>query len=213
MDSDTHNPLLESAQGHVYLVEDDADMRDSISTILESRNYRVYPYADPERFLQEVSDRPWPCVLLLDMRLPHMSGVHVQSILQERGIDMPIVFVSGESTILQAVTAIQAGAAQFLVKPVSRQALLAAVGKALELEQQKRAQLHARMKQEKLVNRLTPREREVMGCLLRGMGNSEIAGHLGISAATVKQHKAIILIKLDVRTVSELFKLLPGWTG
>ncbi len=195
-------------KGYVYVVEDDVGMRDSIKRILVSQNYRVLAFSDPAKFLEVVSDGPSPCMLLLDMRLPNVTGLFVQNALSERGIDFPIVFMSGESTVLQAVKAIEAGAVQFLVKPVSRTALLEAVQRGLSEDVKRREKQASQQRLDKMMGRLTAREREVLEYVKRGLQNAEIATQLDISVATVKQHKSSIMIKCDVRTFAELLEAL-----
>ncbi len=195
-------------QGYVYVVEDDASIRDSIKRTLISLNYRVLAFSDPAKFLDVVTDKVSPCVLLLDMRLPNCTGLHVQASLQERGVDLPIVFMSGESTVLQAVKAMEAGATKFLVKPVTRAALIDAVTQGLQQDLQRRQKQEARQRVDKLMVRLTAREREVLSWVRKGLANAEIADILGISVATVKQHKSSIMIKFDTKTFAELLESL-----
>ena len=197
-----------STLGYVYVVEDDAGMRDSIKRILIGQKYRVLSFSDPTKFLDLVTDKVSPSMLLLDMRLPNVTGLHVQSVLKERGIQMPIVFMSGESTVLQAVKAIEAGAAQFLVKPVSREALIEAVKHGLQRDVEERKKREALQLVEKRLARLTAREREVLTFVKKGLANADIAENLGISVATVKQHKSSIMIKCDTKTFAELLEFL-----
>lgn len=197
-----------SVEGYVYVVEDDVGMRDSIKRILIGQNYRVLAFSDPIKFLDVVSAKVSPSLLLLDMRLPHVTGLHVQTTLRERGIDMPIVFMSGESTVLQAVNAMKAGAVQFLVKPVSRQDLIDAVKLGLQADVDRRKQMENQQRMNKLLSRLTFRESEVLAFIKRGFSNGDIAQELGITVATVKQHKSNVMIKLDVQTFAELLERL-----
>lgn len=194
--------------GYVYVVEDDASIRDSIKRTLISLNYRVLAFNDPSKFLDVVTDKWSPCMVLLDMRLPNSTGLHVQTALRERELDLPIVFMSGESTVLQAVKAMEAGAAKFLVKPVTRAALVEAVMQGLKQDLERRQKQEARQRVDRLMVRLTPREREVLSHVRKGLANAEIADLLGISVPTVKQHKSSIMIKFDAKTFAELLECL-----
>lgn len=193
--------------GHVFVVEDNQALRESMQRILVSQGYRVQAFEDPLVFLDQVS-RITPAVLLLDMRMPTLTGLEIQARLIERRIDMPVVFVSGLSTVQQAVTALENGALQFLVKPVSREHLLEAVRKGVAVDRERAAKHQRQTAQEGLYARLAPREREVLQLLLAGHGNLYISAKLRIAPATVKQHKSNIKLKLNVDNMAELVTLM-----
>jgi len=194
-------------RGHVFIVDDDRSALASMQRELVSEGYRVYPFENPELFLQYVTPVS-PACLLLDMRLPSMLGVEVQARLKSLGISIPVVFISGESTVQQAVTALESGALQFLTKPFGRVPMLEAVDKAVTYSKSNEAEQIRKRLQQVRVARLAPREREVLDLILAGYANQEISEKMGISYATSKQYKSNIFMKLDVQTMAELIELM-----
>ena len=187
----------------VYVVDDDAAMRDSLRWLLESAGYRVETYASAEHFLPAAALDAGAC-LLLDVRMPGLSGLTVQETLIERGQDLPVIFVTGHGDVPMAVSAVKRGAVDFIEKPFSDRDLLAVIDNAIKMNGTGRA---ARAKQRLIASRLTtlsPREREVLDCVVAGTLNKIIADQLGISIKTVEAHRARVMQKLGVRSVAEL---------
>jgi len=198
-----------SLPGTVFLIEDDADLRESISEILRFVGYRVHSYREPHEFLGQPRD-VIPAVVVTDVRMPSMSGVELQTKLLGEGRKIPFVFISGESTVPQTIAALKQGAIDFLVKPFSRESLLAAVSKAVEIDIQ---QMHELVRQSEFAQKLaalSPRERQVFGLLAKGYSNTELVNELGVALSTVKEYKSEMMYKLRLRSLSELIALNAG---
>ncbi len=193
----------------VLIVEDEDSVRDGMRRILNSRGYKVFDYSHPADFLaiSHVIEKITPVVILLDMRLPEMPGVAIQAKLKEKGIQSPIVFISGESSVPQAIEAIQNGAFKFLVKPVGRDTLLQVVEEALVFDHENKYRIEKRQWLDACFRKLSPREKEVLVRVKQAMGNTEIGEQLGIAYATAKQYKTNILIKYGVTSVPQLLAL------
>jgi len=192
--------------GSVFVIEDDTELLESITEILRFVGYRVYPYSDPEEFLKQPRD-VIPAVIVTDVRMPSMSGVELQAKLIGEGRKIPFVFMSGESTVTQSVVAMKQGALEFLVKPFSRESLLAAVSSAIELDVQ---QMHALVRQSEFAQKLaslSPREHQVFVLLAKGYSNTELVNELGVALSTVKEYKSEMMYKLRLRSLSELIAL------
>ena len=192
--------------GRIYIVEDDAAMRKSLSRLAASAGYDARIFDSAEAFLSSELD-PLPSCLVLDVRLPGLDGLELQERIAEKGIFVPIVFISGHGDIPMSVKAMRRGAVDFLPKPFDDEDLLAAAEKALAqsarlLEDRSRRD-HVRSR----VQKLTPREHEIMCWVITGKLNKQIAGELGISEKTVKVHRGRVMEKMQVDSVAELVRL------
>ena len=190
----------------IHVVDDDESMRTSLLRLLGAAGFEARGYGSTGEFLLQPSpDRPG-CVLL-DLRLPGPSGLELQAALKRQGVALPVIFLTGHGDVASSVRAMQAGAVDFLTKPVQRDALFGAIRRALE----RGAQEHARREEaEHLRARfasLTLREREVVDAVASGTLNKQIAHELGIAERTVKLHRASAMAKLAVSSSAELGRL------
>lgn len=195
--------------GVVYIVDDDAATRDSLSWLLESNGFKVSCHENAERFLQALAstDSPTVACALLDMRLPGMSGIELQNRLREDGHLFPVAIVTGYGEVKLAVQAIKQGAVDFLEKPFKENQLCSLVENMLSkayLEQKQNLEVQAA--QSKLKT-LTKREREVLECIVAGCTNREVGETLNISLKTVEAHRANVMDKLGVNRAANLLKL------
>jgi FixJ family two-component response regulator len=199
----------------IHIVDDDASFRGAIGELLEAYGYRVLLYESGTQLLKEPPDDEAACILL-DVRMAGLNGPQLQRQLLERGCKLPIIFLSGHGDIPTTVETIKAGAEDFLTKPVTKEKLLEAIERALARYKAVQAQAGRISTLQSLFARLTPREREVFGLLVRGKPHKLIAHELGISERTVKLHRHQLVQKLQVHSLAELailaerLRLLPG---
>ncbi len=190
----------------VLVVDDDEAIREALSDLLRSVGLQVQDFASTQALLQaRLPDRP--TCLVLDVRLPGPSGLDLQAQLAKTGSSLPIVFMTGHGDIPMSVQAMKAGATDFLTKPFRDQDMLDAVAAALERD---RARRRARSQLEDLADleaTLTPREREVMAGVVRGLMNKQVAGELGISEITVKLHRGAVMRKMQARSLADLVRM------
>lgn len=192
--------------GHVDVVEDDDSIRDTISELLKFAGYRVRTWRDAESFLDNLPQTA-PAVVVTDMRMPGLTGLQMHSSLVERGRSMPVVYISGDTTVPETISAMKLGAIDFLVKPFSREDLLKAVAAAMEKDRSQMRQMIEQARFDEALTHLAPREREVLQLLNQGFNNAEIMDALNISLPTTKQYKSTVMRKLGARSLSELMKL------
>jgi FixJ family two-component response regulator len=197
----------------VYVVDDDEAMRDSLRWLLESTGYRVVAYSTAERFLGAYKPGYASCVVL-DVRMPGLSGLQLQQELNRRGETLPIIFITGHGDVPMAVNAVKSGAFHFLEKPFKDEQLLALIEQAATLcALPGAAATRGRCAAAKLAT-LTQREREVMNLVVGGLKNKQIAETLHISVKTVEAHRARAMEKMDVNSVAELVRAtLEASTG
>jgi RNA polymerase sigma factor (sigma-70 family) len=206
----------------IHVVDDDASFRTSIGRLLRASGYEVVLYESAKQLLEQMRDEVGPSCILLDVRIPGLSGPELQSCLAERGSKVPIIFLTGHGDIPASVQAIKAGAEDFLTKPVPKDKLLNTIERAIARDhsiRERRARLntlHA------LVSTLTPRERQVFELVVRGKMNKQIAHELGTTERTVKAHRQQVMEKTQVQSLAELVSLaerlgilaaLPGADG
>jgi RNA polymerase sigma factor (sigma-70 family) len=190
----------------VFVVDDDPAMRDSLRWLLESVGLQVQTYATAAEFLAG-RDPSTPGCLVLDVRMPGMSGLDLQEELRRRHTDLPTIVVTGHAEVPMAVRAVKAGAIDFIEKPFSDQLLLDRVRQALEIDRQERETRARREEARRRVGHLTPREREVLDLVVAGRANKEIASALGLSPKTVEVHRARVMEKMEVDSLADLIKV------
>ena len=187
----------------IRVVDDDASWRQSVTRLLAASGYEVMPYESAEQFLQ-ADDCSTPGCILLDVRMPSVSGLQLQRSLAAQSHALPIVFLTGHGDIPMSVVAMRAGADDFLTKPVSSETLLRAVQRALARDSERRARLDENQQQQARLDRLTPTEYKVFALIVRGKLNKQIAYELGSSERTVKWHRHNIMQKLQVDSLAEM---------
>lgn len=191
----------------VFIVDDDAAVRDSLSLLLGLKGFRTQTFACGEDFLAACHPELAGC-LLLDIRMPGISGLELQAELQRRAILLPVIVITAHGDVATAREALKAGALDFLEKPVDDELLLEVIEHALNFDADKREQLGRAGERHERAERLTPREREVMELLADGKHNREIAELLGISPRTVEVYRARMMEKLQARNLADVIRFV-----
>lgn len=190
----------------VHVIDDDESVRDSLTFLLEGMNLTVLTYPSAAVFLEQ---RPWGLggCIVSDVRMPGISGIELLRILKEKGVDLPLIVITGNADIPLAVEAMKAGASDFLEKPFDDEVLLASIQTALgDRTRSPRASAETIEINERLQT-LTGREREVLDCLVSGLSNKNIAMTLGISPRTVEVHRAHVMTKMSATSLSHLIRM------
>jgi two-component system response regulator FixJ len=199
----------------VFVVDDDDAMRASLCWLISSVDLKVEAFPSADAFLAAYDDRPG--CLVLDVRMPGMSGLELQNELRSRAIGLPVIFITGHGDVPMAMRAVKAGALYFFEKPFSHQELLDRIQEALVRDARSRRERSARARIEARWQRLTAREREVAQRLVGGDANRAVAKRLGISVRTVEVHRAHVMEKMRARSLAELVQLVlrlgPGTDG
>ncbi len=196
----------------IFVVDDDEAVRQSLALLIRSMGLEAEVFESAAAFLAAY-DAPRSGCLLLDIRMPGMSGLELQEELQRRAIDLPVIFITGHGDVAMAVRAMKSGAVDFIEKPFNDQQLLDRINQSLELDRQAR---NARAERSSLAARielLSPREREVMGRIVAGQANKVIAIELGLSERTVEIHRAKVMTKTGARSLAELVTMVNRYNG
>ncbi len=194
----------------VVLVDDDKNVRDALKWLIESVDLRVDTYACATEFLESFDPRAPGC-LVLDVRMPGMSGLELQENLASHNCGLPVIIITGHADVAMCIRAFEGGAFAFLEKPVNQQDLLEQVQKAIEQDTKNRQESMPADDIDDRVSRLTPREREVMDLLVAGQSMKQIAGQLEISLPTCSKHRTHVLEKLDVKNDVQLVRRVHAW--
>jgi two-component system, LuxR family, response regulator FixJ len=190
----------------IYIVDDDDGMRRALSTLVTTVGYSVVAFARPSEFLTKYDPEQRGCVVL-DVRMPEMSGLEVQQQLNKSGAMIPVILITGHGDIPMAVQAMKDGAFDFLQKPFRDQELLDRINSALKSDAENRASVEKHADVKRREESLTPREREVMALVVDGHANKVIAIDLGLSERTVEIHRANVMEKMGARSVAHLVKM------
>ncbi len=192
---------------HVYIVEDDDAVRESLQLVLESVGYKTRTFASANAFLESYDSELAGC-LVLDIRMPGMNGMELQRKLNERNSILPVIFVTGHGDVPMAVEAMQQGALDFVQKPYREQELLEKIERAFAIDRANRESLQQRQQIAGRLDSLTPRELDVLRLMIEGKANKVIAIDLDISQRTVEIHRARVMEKLEANSLAHLVRMV-----
>ena len=195
------------SNGLTYLVDDEFSIRDSLTLLIKSTGRNVKSFDSAEAFLNEYKPRQ-PSCLILDVRMPLMSGLELQEELSIRNISIPIIFISGNADIPDSAKAFRAGALDFLEKPFDNQTLLERIDEALRKDVEVKRQLLHKQKIQECLNRLTVREKEVLNLIVNSYSNKEVARILNVSYRTIDAHRSSLMKKMEAENVTTLVSMV-----
>jgi len=199
---------LPETNGTVLVIDDDPSVRKGLTRLLRSSGFIVQAFGSAQEYLDSSIDRTSPACLVLDVMLPGLDGLGLQEELESRDDSIPIVFITGHGEISDSVKAMKRGAVDFLPKPFDDEDLLRAVGEALQQDSERRTACDLAKSITERVERLTPREFEVLRHVIAGRLNKQIGFALGIAEKTVKVHRGRMMEKMEVASVAELVRLV-----
>jgi len=197
---------LSMSEDYVFVVDDDADIRDSMRLLLEVAGFKVRSYNSAKHFLAD--EHPKHGCLVADIRMPDMSGLELQLEVIRRHIELPVIIMTGHGDVPLAVQAMKAGAIDFLEKPFEEEIMLTSVRRAMEIGSRARGRAEEAKAAKDLLSSLTPRERSVLEKLVQGQSNKVVAFELGISPRTVEIHRAHIMDKMEASSLSDLVRVV-----
>ena len=195
---------------HVYLVDDNPEIRFHLKGLLVQKGYSVYDFDSAQNFIDGLEKLAHPCVLVVDMRMPKLSGLDLQHQLKLKNIYIPSIFISGESQPQEIIDAMKTGAIEFLWKPFKSEHLIAALDRGLAIDIENTNIQNRKIKLQALQADLSQKENEVFLLMRKGLKNKEIGEKLGVFSDTVKKHRAQVLAKMQVTTLHELLQLWEG---
>jgi len=195
-----------STEATVFVVDDDEAVRRAVDLLLESVGLRAQTYASAEEFLERY-DTSWPGCLVLDVRMPGTSGLALQEILVAKGVDIPVIFITGHGDVSTAVRAMKAHAFDFIEKPFNDQDLLDRIHEAIERDVRNRQERAGSAEVAERIAMLTPRERQIMTMMVDGKPNKIMASELQISEKTVQTHRTRVMVKMRAESVADLVKM------
>lgn len=197
---------MSTHHGKVHVVDDDDAVRKSLQMLFKTIDIDATAYESGDVFLEQFDDSVEGCILL-DIRMPGMSGLEVQKQLHDRGNTMPIIFITGHGDVPMAVEAMQSGAFDFIQKPFRDQDLMDRVSQALSQSEQQREASEQKVEVAQRYESLTPREKEVMACVVKGQANKVIAMDRNVSQRTVEIHRARVMEKMQARSLADLVRM------